>query len=84
MTDKNTQTGQKTESDRILERVAQESESIGKSSFARTATRITNHLSATEADEDDWAELWGRRIGRGLSVIAFIALSIWLLGYLTR
>lgn len=74
----------KTESERILERVAQESENIGKSSFARTATRITDHLSAAEADDDDWAELWGRRIGRGLSVIAFIALAIWLLSYLAR
>jgi len=74
----------KSESEHILERVAQESESIGKSSFTRTANRITDHLSAAEADENDWAELWGRRIGRGLSVVAFIALAIWLLGYLTR
>lgn len=74
----------KSESEQILERVAQDSESIGTSSFTRTANRITDHLSAAEADENDWAELWGRRIGRGLSVIAFIALAIWLLGYLTR
>lgn len=74
----------KSESEQILDRVAQESESIGKSSFARTANQITDHFSAAEADENDWAELWGRRIGRGLSVIAFIVLAIWLFGYLTR
>lgn len=70
--------------EKILERVAQESESLGTSSFARTATRVSDHMSAKDAEADDWAELWGKRIGRGLSIIAFIVLAYWLFGHLTR
>lgn len=34
-------------------------------------------------DPDDWAEVWGRRIGRGLSAVIVIAMLIWLLNVLT-
>jgi hypothetical protein len=29
---------------------------------------------------EDWSELWGRRIGRGLAVAVAVALIIWLIG----
>ena len=67
------------ESKRILERVAQESETIGTSSVKRVAERVKGHLSAQDTDENEWAELWGKRIGRTLGAIFVIVLIIHLL-----
>lgn len=66
-------------SKRILERVAQESETIGTSSVKRVAERVKGHLSAQDSDENEWAELWGKRIGRTLGAIFVIVLIIHLL-----
>ncbi len=66
------------EAKKILERVQQESETVGASSMRRTAEHITSHIKADDADENEWAELWGKRIGRTLSVIFFIVLVIYL------
>jgi len=62
------------EADRILERVKQESETVGTSSFGRVADRIKGHMGAEDSDPNDWAEVWGTRIGRGLALIFFIVL----------
>lgn len=35
------------------------------------------------ADPDDWAEVWGRRIGRAISAAIVVAMLIWLLNVLT-
>jgi len=67
------------EAKKILERVKQESETVGTSSMRRTAENITSHLKAEDADENEWAELWGKRIGRSLSVIFCIVLVIYLI-----
>ena len=67
------------ESKRILERVAQESETIGTSSVKRVAERVKGHLSAQDTDENQWAELWGKRIGRTLGAIFVVVLIIHLL-----
>ena len=67
------------ESRRILERVAQESETVGASSLRRVADRMKDHLSADDADENQWAELWGTRIGRILGAVFFVGLVIYLL-----
>jgi tetrahydromethanopterin S-methyltransferase subunit G len=67
------------ESKRILERVAQESETIGTSSVKRVAERVKGHLSAQDTDENQWAELWGKRIGRTLGAVFVIVLIIHLL-----
>lgn len=67
------------EAKRILERVAQESETVGTSSVKRVAERVKDHMSAQDADENEWAELWGKRIGRALGAIFVIALIIHLL-----
>jgi hypothetical protein len=62
-----------------------ESDTFATSALARTARRATDHLSGRDAVEPDGSvdpiELWGRRIGRGLSLIAFVALAVYL--YLT-
>lgn len=67
------------ESKRILERVAQESETIGTSSVKRVAERVKGHLSAEDTDENEWAELWGKRIGRTLGLVFVVILIIHLL-----
>jgi hypothetical protein len=72
------------ESREALERVARDSETLGSSSLNRMSRRMTDHFSgrdAVGAGEDgqtDPIEVWGRRIGRGLSVVGFIVLVYWL------
>jgi hypothetical protein len=60
------------ESRRILERVAREAEADG------APARMTRQRNDSGADEDDWAEYWGMRIGRALGVVLLIGLLIWL------
>lgn len=67
------------ESKRILERVAQESETVGTSSTKRVAERMKGHLSADDIGENQWAELWGTRIGRILGAVFLIVLIVHLL-----
>jgi hypothetical protein len=43
--------------------------------------RARNHFGAADTPAGDPAELWGRRIGRTLSAVAFVALAAYL--YLT-
>ncbi len=61
-----------------LERAAAQSEVYGSSSLRRQADRARAHFSGADADPDDRIEVWGRRIGRGLSVIGFTAVLIYL------
>jgi len=65
------------EAKRILERAARDSETVGTSSFARTASRVSAHFRADDGGEDR-IEVLGKRIGRGLSLVAFVALAIYL------
>ena len=62
-----------------------ESDTFATSALARTAKRATDHFSARDAVGPDGSvdriELWGRRIGRALSLVGFIALAVYL--YLT-
>lgn len=68
----------------VLERVKRESETIGASSAGRVGRRLTDHFGARDAIGDaedggtDPIELWGRRIGRILSVLGLIVLLVWL------
>lgn len=67
---------------RDLERLAEQGEIIGTSAMARSARasleRAGRHLGAADAPDDDPIELWGTRIGRGLGVIFFIGLLIYM------
>ena len=60
-----------TESRRIIGRIGAETE-------ASMTRRAKDHLSGRDADEKDWAELWGTRIGRWLGLL-LLAYVIWLL-----
>ncbi|MEM7291087.1 MAG: hypothetical protein AAF412_12080 [Pseudomonadota bacterium] len=68
------------ESEKILERVAQDSETVGTSSMRRVAERINSDAGLNGSDEDTWAEVWGTRIGRGLGLV-FVA---WLIFHLVQ
>jgi hypothetical protein len=63
-----------------------ERDTFATSALARTAQRATDHFAAKDAMNDaraadgsiDRIELWGRRIGRGLSLLGLIALAVFL------
>lgn len=76
----------KTESRRILDRVARDSSGglAGASVMARAVERSKNHLAAGDADQDDRIELWGTRIGRVLGLAFVVGLAVWLILYLSR
>jgi hypothetical protein len=66
------------DSRRILERVDQDSETVGTSSMVRAAEKTRNHFMGGDRDRDDPIEVWGTRIGRGLSLIGVVVLTIYL------
>ena len=63
-----------------------DSDTFATSALARTARRASDHFAARDAMKDavapdgsvDKIELWGRRLGRGLSLVGFIGLAIYL------
>jgi hypothetical protein len=62
-----------------------DSDTFASSALARTARRASDHFAARDAMKDamangsvDKIELWGRRIGRGLSLAGLVALAIYL------
>ena len=68
-----------------LERVQRDSETLGSSALARMGQRAGDHfgakdaIGAAEGGGTDPIELWGRRIGRALSLLGVVILAIWLL-----
>jgi hypothetical protein len=69
------------ESRRILDRVAREQHS-GLGFLGRGTERARGHLAADDADQNDWIEVWGTRIGRTIGIIVIIAFLIWVVSYL--
>jgi hypothetical protein len=66
-----------------LDRVRRDAETVGGSSLARAGRRVGDHFAARDAVGEadggtDRIELWGRRIGRALSLVGVIALTWWL------
>ena len=64
----------KKKTEKILDRVNQESETVGSSSMKR----IADHLSG-DAAKDNPVELWGTRIGRTLGFLFMIGLLLYLI-----
>ena len=68
-----------------LERVQRDTDTLGSSALARMGRRAGEHFGAKDAigaGEDggtDPIELWGRRIGRALSLVGVVILALWLL-----
>jgi hypothetical protein len=66
-----------------LERVRRDAETVGDSSLARAGRRLGDHFAGRDAVGEadggtDRIELWGRRIGRALSLVGVIVLTWWL------
>jgi hypothetical protein len=67
-----------------LERIRRDSETLGSSSLARMSHRVQDHFAGKDAvgtgpdGRTDPIELWGRRIGRGLSLVGVVVLALWL------
>ncbi|MGE3149236.1 MAG: hypothetical protein AB7K04_09230 [Pseudorhodoplanes sp.] len=62
-----------------LRRLEREGDLLNRSSLGNMARRAADHFGAADArEENDPIELWGRRIGRALSLIGVIALAIYL------
>lgn len=57
-----------------------QSQTFAKSALAKTAHRAGEHFAGRDPNDppDDAIELWGRRIGRALSLLAVIGLVIYL------
>jgi hypothetical protein len=78
-------TDREREAREALERVRRDSETLGASALARMSRRAGDHFGARDAvgagegGGTDPIELWGRRIGRGLSLIGVVVLGLWLL-----
>ena len=68
------ETAREAEAKAALERVKRDSETVLGSSMNRAA----QHFSGADAPEGDKIELWGRRIGRSLSLLGVIVLAFWL------
>lgn len=62
------------ETRRIIDRVGQESD-------ASMIGRVRNHMAGRDADQKDWAELWGTRIGRIFGLALLIYLIYWLISF---
>jgi hypothetical protein len=65
-----------------LEKLKRDRAPLAGSSLADAARRAVQHFAAADAIGPDGArdpiELWGRRIGRALSLVAVIVLSVYL------
>ncbi len=70
------------EAQAALERAARDAETVGASSLARLGRRAGDHCAGRDARDveggADPVELWGRRIGRALSLVGVAALAWWL------
>jgi hypothetical protein len=69
------------EARRALDRVARDSETFGSSSLRRMSDHFgaRDAIGGKEGGKTDPIELWGRRIGRALSLVGVVVLSLWLL-----
>ena len=68
-------TPQEEEAKATLARVERESGGLFDSAMARAS----RHFGAADAPPDDKIELWGRRIGRALSLVGVVVLGLLLL-----
>ena len=85
MNDRGRETREASEAREALERVQRDTETLGSSALARMGRRAGDHFGARDAigssgdGNTDPIELWGRRIGRALSLIGVVILGLWLL-----
>lgn len=75
MSDRRDDEERRAESRRILERVSRDSDTL-------LLSKARDHFAAREAEGQDPAELWGRRIARVLALVFALVAILWLWSYL--
>lgn len=68
------------ESRRIIGRVSDEGSALGMRMKSR-AKDWRDHVTAADANQEDWVEVWGRRIGRTVGVAVLFGLAVYFLLY---
>ncbi|MBJ6126617.1 hypothetical protein [Microvirga splendida] len=85
MNDREREAREAAEAREALERVQRDTDTLGSSAMARMGRRAGDHFGGRDAigsaadGGTDPIELWGRRIGRILSLIGVVILGLWLL-----
>lgn len=72
------------EAKRRLDQLSGEGGLSATPALKSAARNLRGHFSAEDADKTDAAELWGTRIARGLALVAFAGLVIWLVMQVVR
>jgi hypothetical protein len=65
---------------RSLDRLAEEGGLSATPVLKSAANNVRDHFTAKDADKSDRVEVWGTRIARGLAVVAFVGLVLWMIG----
>jgi len=65
---------------RSLDRLGEEGGLSATPVMKSAATSVRDHFTAKDADRTDKLEVWGTRIARGLALVAFAGLVVWLIG----
>lgn len=68
---------------RTLDRLGEEGGLSATPAMKSAATSVRDHFAARDADKTDRIEVWGTRIARGLAVLAFAGLVLWLVGQIS-
>lgn len=69
---------------RSLDRLGEEGGLSATPAMKSAANSVRDHFAARDADRDDRIELWGTRIARGLALVAFAGLMVWMIGQVWR
>jgi NAD(P)H-hydrate repair Nnr-like enzyme with NAD(P)H-hydrate epimerase domain len=65
---------------RALDRLGEEGGLSATPVMKSAANSVRDHFTAKDADKTDSIEVWGTRIARGLALVAFVGLVMWMVG----
>ena len=69
---------------RTLDRLGEEGGLSATPVMKSAANSVRDHFAAEDADKSDNIEVWGTRIARGLALVAFVGLVLWMIGQVWR
>ena len=64
---------------RALDRLGEEGGLSASPVMKSAANSVRDHFTAKDADKTDQVEVWGTRIARGLALVAFVGLVLWMI-----
>lgn len=68
---------------RSLDRLGEEGGLSASPVMKSAANSVRDHFTAKDADKTDKVEVWGTRIARGLALVAFVGLVLWMIGQIS-